>query len=972
MVVCDQMSYFSTHYDKLRFPVSDARSSGFRRAQIAAIHAVSAHFFNSNQPAMVTMPTGAGKTTVLMALAFVLRAERVLILTPSRLVREQIAENFDALVDLKKIEALPLDLAGPNVFATEGTIGSDQAWEALRHYDVVVATVPSVSPREGAIPVPPADLFDLVLVDEAHHAPAKTWSRLLDLLRSAKQVLSTATPFRRDEKEIKGKFVFTYDLRKAYQDRVFGDITFQPVERQAAPTIDIAIAQATEVKFRGDRAAGLQHLVMVRTDSVARAKELKNLYDNNTDLRLAFVSGSHSLGFVKKVIHKLRTNDLDGIVCVNMFGEGFNLPNLKIAAIHSPHKSLAITLQFIGRFARTGQADIGGATFLAEPASSGEEIEELYEAGAVWRDIVQNIAAGRVEEEMNTRDVIDSFAVDAAPDMEDFSLYTVEPYFHVKVFSTPDGADVTREPELPRTMQIIFKGISDPHGAAVYLTREAIRSEWSTDERFTNVAFDIFIFHYDQPARLLFICSSRRRTELYARVARALVTGRPRPLSSNRINRVLNDLRAAEFFSVGMRKRHRLGQIESYRIMAGPSADKAVRQTEAKTFDRGHCFGKAIENGTEITIGVSIGSKVWSNTYGRIPELLDWCDHLANKISSRNVIPTGSGLDLLSTGEELTEIPDGIIAMTWGLEVYSEAPRATFIRIDGTPGESNLLDFELEIVESRRGSLTFAVKSPDIEWRGRFSLDGTDLFQAASPDGPELRVQYSAQEVSIEDYLNEVWPTLYRSDLSSIEGQSLFSAPAVVEPFDSASVETVDWRAANVDITAEKIAAVGHSSIFDWLGARLVASDAGVVFCDDGPGEMADFIAIHETAEGPRVRMYHCKASTAANAGNRVEDLEVVCAQAIKSCVWVRPEQFLTRLRHRVTLRSVPGYQKGDEAIASRILTQQVRQQIQFETYIVQPSVLRNGRSDALSNLLAAARDYLLQGGLYVFGVIGS
>ena len=61
-----------------------------------------------------------------------------------------------------------------------------------------------------------------------------------------------------------------------------------------------------------------------------------------------------------------------------MFGEGFNLPNLKIAAIHSPHKSLAITLQFIGRFARTGQTDIGGATFLAEPTSSSEELGELY------------------------------------------------------------------------------------------------------------------------------------------------------------------------------------------------------------------------------------------------------------------------------------------------------------------------------------------------------------------------------------------------------------------------------------------------------------------------------------------------------------------------------------------------------------------------------------------------------------------
>src|ERR1700683_2269966 len=128
------MGYFSTHYDKLRFPVSppNPAGGGFRLAQIAAIHAASAHFFNSKQPAIVTMPTGSGKTTVLMALAFVLRAERVLILTPSRLVREQIAENFDALVDLKKVEALPLAMTTPRVFATEGTIGSNQEWEELR------------------------------------------------------------------------------------------------------------------------------------------------------------------------------------------------------------------------------------------------------------------------------------------------------------------------------------------------------------------------------------------------------------------------------------------------------------------------------------------------------------------------------------------------------------------------------------------------------------------------------------------------------------------------------------------------------------------------------------------------------------------------------------------------------------------------------------------------------------------------
>src|ERR1700675_872885 len=98
------MGYFTNNYAQLRFPISDVNPPGFRPAQLAAIHAVSAHFFNVNLPAVVTMPTGSGKTTVLMALAFVLRATRVLVLTPSRLVREQIAENFSALVDLKKIE----------------------------------------------------------------------------------------------------------------------------------------------------------------------------------------------------------------------------------------------------------------------------------------------------------------------------------------------------------------------------------------------------------------------------------------------------------------------------------------------------------------------------------------------------------------------------------------------------------------------------------------------------------------------------------------------------------------------------------------------------------------------------------------------------------------------------------------------------------------------------------------------------
>jgi hypothetical protein len=446
----------------------------------------------------------------------------------------------------------------------------------------------------------------------------------------------------------------------------------------------------------------------------------------------------------------------------------------------------------------------------------------------------------------------------AAPDMEDFSLYTVKPYFHVKVFATPDGADLTIEPDLPDKLQIIFKGISDPHGAAVYLTREAVRSPWSSDERFTNVAYDLFIFHYNAAANLLFICSSRRHAELYNRLARLLVAGRPRPLSNNRINRVLNDLQSAEFFSVGMRKRHRPGRIESYRMIAGPSADRAIQQTDGKLFDRGHCFGKAIEDGSEITIGVSTASKVWSNTYARIPELLEWCNRLAEKIASRHVPVTGSGIDILSAGEELTQVPEGIIAMTWFESVYTEPPRVACTRADGTVVESNLLDFDLEILDSRVGSATFAVKNSEIEWRGVFSLGGAELLESASDEEPDLVLQRGNEEISLEDYLNEEMPSFYCSDLSAIEGQSRFPGPDGIDPFGNDSFEVVDWAAAGVEIVAEKIATAGRLSIFDWLKARLLASDATVVFCDDGAGEMADFIAIFETENGPSVKMFHC------------------------------------------------------------------------------------------------------------------
>ena len=203
----EKMSYFSNYYDAVRYPRETEEKKGLRKCQLGAIHAIASHFTNSNYPAIITMPTGSGKTAILMLSAFVLMAKRVLVLTPSRLVRSQIKEEFKELQTLLDIGALTNITDKPKVYELKNKILTEEAWNGLKNFDVVVATPMSISPAIDDIPAPPDDIFDLILIDEAHHSPAATWNEIIEAFPEAKKILFTATPFRRDKKEIKGKFI---------------------------------------------------------------------------------------------------------------------------------------------------------------------------------------------------------------------------------------------------------------------------------------------------------------------------------------------------------------------------------------------------------------------------------------------------------------------------------------------------------------------------------------------------------------------------------------------------------------------------------------------------------------------------------------------------------------------------------------------------------------------------------------------
>lgn len=973
------MAYFLNHYSNFKYPLQEGANPGFRLPQLGAIHSAAAHFSSRTDPGIITMPTGSGKTAVLIASAFVLRAQRVLIITPSRLVREQIAEEAASLDTLRRAGAITADVPGPRVFSTKKKISSAEDWEALRTYDVVVGTVPSISPEYTDIPEPPADLFDLVLVDEAHHSPARTWQTVLNHFSSAKRLLFTATPFRQDQREIKGRFLFTYDLRKAYEDGVFGEIRYQPVIPQDNDNADVAIARAAENQFRADRELGHQHRLMVRTDSRKRATDLLQIYNANTGLRLRVVTGDKSLRYVKKVIEDLGSGELDGIICVNMLGEGFNFPMLKIAAIHSPHRSLNVTLQFIGRFARTTVENVGPATFLAIPSEIEIEAERLYDTRAVWQDIVQNLSAARVHQEAQTREVLESFEISemGVPDLADLSLYALEPYYHVKVYQLDDLVDLSAEIRFPEELQIAYQSLSEAHNAAVYITRETSLPRWTTDDRLSLIEHDLFIFYQDPETRLLFICASRRAAGLYQQLSESFAAANPRPLPLVRLNRALNDIATPEFFNVGMRNRVASNTTESYRIVTGSNADKTINKSDGRLYHRGHVFGRGVDEGEFVTIGLSSASKIWSNKSSKLPELIDWCAKLASRIASDRQPITSTGLDFLSVGEEITELPTNIVGLDWPTHVYQNPPMARF-NDGGGEREVDLRDFDLTVNTAASDENAIAVilrHESGVMYKATFSFETDRFFEPASEQEPNILVLQEREEVSLIRFLNEHMPHFYTADLALIDGYTILRPPpddAAV--FDDRLIEIVDWNSANADIRREfGEGREGRRSVHEVLERRLQDEDNAVVYYDHGTGEISDFVVVASLEEKLLVQFYHCKGAGGDAAGHRLADVYEIVGQCVKSVRWALKQRVLATIRRRFNARiGSHRFIKGNLDLLTRLLGEATPAQIEFEFIAVQPGLLKNNLPVEQSNLLAAANDHLIRGGFKPLRVLGS
>ncbi|MZI00415.1 DEAD/DEAH box helicase [Dickeya dianthicola] len=208
------MDYF------LNTPVNIVGNNKLRSPQIEAYIKIVDYFSsNDNGEALVVLPTGTGKSGLVSIAPFGICKGRVLIVTPGLVTKQSIVKtqemlsdnfwvNFDVIFN-------PSDL--PSLCEYE----SDITVENLYSSNIVISNIHKLtsSRKTSLINSVPPDFFDMVIIDEAHHAPAQSWKELLAYFSKAKKLHVTGTPFRGDNQKLPGELIHETPLSEVMRDR---------------------------------------------------------------------------------------------------------------------------------------------------------------------------------------------------------------------------------------------------------------------------------------------------------------------------------------------------------------------------------------------------------------------------------------------------------------------------------------------------------------------------------------------------------------------------------------------------------------------------------------------------------------------------------------------------------------------------------------------------------------------------------
>lgn len=309
--------------------------------------------------------TGLGKTVMFSALAQ-RRAGRTLILVHrEELVRQAAAKIREIWpgVDVGVVKGTENEIRSQVVIASVQTLSRPNRLERLM----------MAIEHDGMLG--PVDRFDMVIIDEAHHAAATSYRSILDRLDAGAPdgpllLGVTATPDRGDGRGLDDLFdeiVWSYDIRWGIRAGFLSDLRGKRVTIDALDLSSVRVSRGDYQVGDAGRAltdagapdavvaAWIEHALGRRTlafwPTVEAARQCAVAF-TNAGVRAGFVSGETPIDERRRVLEAYSCGEIDVLANCAVLTEGYDEPRTDCIIVARPTQSRALYTQMVGRGTR--------------------------------------------------------------------------------------------------------------------------------------------------------------------------------------------------------------------------------------------------------------------------------------------------------------------------------------------------------------------------------------------------------------------------------------------------------------------------------------------------------------------------------------------------------------------------------------------------------------------------------------------
>lgn len=275
---------------------------------------------------VVQQPPRTGKTVIMAEIArrTTAKGDRVMFIIHRKEVLEQAIETF-------KLQGVDMSLA---------TMGMVQ----------------TLTRRINQLDEP-----QLILVDEAHHALAKSYLNILDAFPNAYVLYFTATPIRTGHDQLDQiaddivtgksiKWLTNHHFLAPFHYYGLGDIDRSKLRKSNGDYSSESMDQAISHEIYGHIVEQYQRLAkgkqaVVYCHSIESAKKITQQFEQ-AGITATEIDGDTDQNIRDKLVQQFRDKKLTILVNVNLFTEGVDLPNVDCVIMARPTSSLALYLQF--------------------------------------------------------------------------------------------------------------------------------------------------------------------------------------------------------------------------------------------------------------------------------------------------------------------------------------------------------------------------------------------------------------------------------------------------------------------------------------------------------------------------------------------------------------------------------------------------------------------------------------------------